>query len=79
MLSDQVGQCRYQDHFPGDTRNVRIVIPVQLGGINLPAIVDTGAPWNIIDPEIIHGLGMGTNLLNTSTASAGQAHWFVFQ
>lgn len=45
------GALRYKDFYPND-KNVRIVINFYLAELADPidAIVDTGAPWSILDP-----------------------------
>ncbi len=47
------GVTRYEDHYPGQEDSARMVIPLVVAGqLTVPAIVDTGAPWCILDPEI---------------------------
>lgn len=46
------GVLTYEDHYRNDFRNTRIVINVTLQSTKkIYAIVDTGAPWCILDPE----------------------------
>lgn len=50
------GAIRYSDAYPGDT-NARIVIPISCGYAPyltppIQAILDTGAPWCVFDPQI---------------------------
>lgn len=57
-----VGAPRYADHYPGEDGTARIVIrAIPEGGDTIPMIVDTGAPWCVIDPELadIWGLVSG--------------------
>jgi hypothetical protein len=48
------GLVTYTDHFGGDhAQNTRIVVPVRFGRQRVTtAIIDTGAPWCILDPAI---------------------------
>ena len=45
---------RYTDHYPGDEKLARIVVPLRLQNVRYQvlAVVDTGTPWCILDPEI---------------------------
>ena len=53
------GACRYEEAYPGYEQAPRIVIPVLVEGqLIVPAIVDTGAPWCILDPEIAEAVGI---------------------
>jgi len=50
------GVVEYTDNYPGDKDNNRIVIPIKVIEENNPpitAIIDTGTPFCVIDPEII--------------------------
>lgn len=56
------GVCRYVDRFSGDP-NTRLVIEVVFGSqqsstVYTSAIVDTGAPWCILNPEEAAALDM---------------------
>jgi hypothetical protein len=52
------GYIEYLDQHIGDTTN-RIVIPALFGGrVERYAIIDTGAPWCILDPLAARQLGM---------------------
>ena len=43
----------YMDRYPGQDNHARIVVLVRLeNGLQIPAVVDTGAPWCVLDPEI---------------------------
>jgi hypothetical protein len=54
-----VGSTPYVDHYPGDQRNTRIVVTVASPrGHAVPMIVDTGAPWCILDPELAELWGL---------------------
>lgn len=49
----------YTDHYPGLEENARIVLSITLeGNLTTEAIVDTGAPWVVIDPELADELGL---------------------
>lgn len=51
------GLTRYTDHFPGDSeQHARIVIPVRIAGDRIPVILDTGAPWCVLSPQLIASL-----------------------
>lgn len=51
------GVTRYQDHYPTTPNRSCICVTLDLGhGLLLPAIVDTGAPWCMFDPEYIDAL-----------------------
>lgn len=56
------GRIEYVDRHPND-KNYRIVMPVLFGDSVLPTmcIVDTGAPWCILDPEEALALGLDPN------------------
>ena len=52
------GVTRYRDHYPGQERFARVVLPVTMEGrLVVQAIVDIGAPWCVIDPAIARRLG----------------------
>lgn len=46
------GACYYQDYPPNEPQNRRLVIPLRLAEENIItyAVVDTGAPWSVLDP-----------------------------
>ena len=53
------GATRYADTFPGDTQDAeRLVITARLidTQLNLPFVVDTGAPWGVLDPDTVTAL-----------------------
>ena len=53
-----VGAVHYEDRYPGHAEHARIVVEVSLAGrLNTQAVVDTGSPWCIIDPEMAGALG----------------------
>jgi hypothetical protein len=53
------GVTTYQDEYPGWERQARIVVSVTLEDrYTTPMILDTGAPWCILDPEIAEDLGL---------------------
>lgn len=45
---------RYTDHYAGEEEYARIVVPIRPENVHYPvlAVVDTGSPWCILDPEI---------------------------
>jgi hypothetical protein len=54
-----VGATRYADHYPGEEGTARIVIrAIPEGGDTMLMIVDTGAPWCVIDPELADAWGL---------------------
>lgn len=56
------GCSYYLDHYPGETTSSKIVLSVQIDHtVLLTAIVDTGAPWSIFDPEILRFLEINTD------------------
>src|SRR6266849_5331596 len=66
------GVTRYADHYLGDQRNARIVVTIaSIGGHAIPMIVDTGAPWCVLDPELteLRGLKPSVNQPYTSASS----------
>lgn len=59
LMSDDyaVGAACYTDSYPEEEHSARIVLPVVVEGhFTTPAIVDTGAPWCILDPEIVEAV-----------------------
>mgnify|MGYP001127612634 CR=1 FL=1 len=49
----------YDDFYPGDEDNARIVTTVSIAGsVTTQAIVDTGAPWCILHPELAESVGI---------------------
>jgi hypothetical protein len=47
------GMARYVDHYPGQYDTARIVVLISVGGLPpMEAVVDTGAPWCILDPSM---------------------------
>ncbi|MCK6627860.1 MAG: hypothetical protein L6R45_22120 [Anaerolineae bacterium] len=47
------GATSYEDYYPGQEHTTRIVLPIVITSrLIIPAIVDTGAPWCILDPEV---------------------------
>lgn len=60
-----IGSTRYEDHYPGDEINPRIVVsvaPERDNGIehSIQMIVDTGATWCVLDPEVAESWGLLT-------------------
>ena len=56
LISGQfaTGVTHYKDNYPGDEKSARIVLPITIEGhVTVSAIVDTGAPWCVLAPEII--------------------------
>jgi hypothetical protein len=53
------GSMNYLDNYPGELQSAKIVVAVSIfDSAALSAIVDTGAPWCIFDPELIATLGI---------------------
>lgn len=51
------GRAVYRDHYPGDSEQTpRIVLSVRVAAMPIYAIVDTGAPWCVLDPDLMHPL-----------------------
>jgi len=46
------GALTYDDGQPESAANARIMIQVQIEGQAIRAMVDTGAPWVVLDPEL---------------------------
>jgi hypothetical protein len=46
------GSVAYRDHAPGDRGNPRIVVDVRVGSSTVLMVVDTGATWCVLDPEV---------------------------
>ena len=54
-----VGSAHFEDRYPGDEHNARIVLTATLeGGPSTPMIVDTGAPWCVLNPELADAWGI---------------------
>lgn len=52
------GVIHYEDLYPGQEQSARVVLPVIVEGrLIVHAVVDTGAPWCIIDPETARQVG----------------------
>lgn len=48
------GVLRYDDYYPNEEGEPRIVLPVKVADqIYAHAIMDTGAPWCVLDPYIV--------------------------
>jgi hypothetical protein len=45
------GVLTFVDHYAGDPNNTRIVVPVTFETIATTAILDTGAPWCVLNPD----------------------------
>lgn len=51
------GVLIYQDHYPGDADpTARMVVEVVIGGKFVSCIVDTGAPWCVLNPRLAQPL-----------------------
>ncbi len=50
----------YADHYAGEEEHARMVVPIRLKNVRHPvmAIVDTGSPWCVLDPEIVRLVGV---------------------
>ncbi len=58
------GAIEYSDYYSDDL-HPRIVVPIHLGSLPLPvlAVVDTGAPWCVLDPALLEELGYNVERL----------------
>ncbi len=47
------GACRYEDSPLNEPQNRRLVIPIRLAQATIitHAVVDTGAPWSVVNPD----------------------------
>ena len=45
------GVLTFVDHYAGDPNNTRIVVPVAFETVVTTAILDTGGPWCVLNPE----------------------------
>jgi hypothetical protein len=53
------GLTYYEDYHPTQENLARIVLNVTVGGsLTIEAVMDTGAPWCILDPAIVRRLGL---------------------
>ena len=69
------GMARYADHYPGQYDTARIVVLISVGGLPpMEAVVDTGAPWCILDPNVAELLA---DLAHDAGAQSQQlqTHW----
>jgi hypothetical protein len=56
-----VGSLFYSDHYPGHAQHARIVVfvaPEHNPESKIPMIVDTGAPWCVLDPDLADDWGL---------------------
>lgn len=56
-----IGATRYEDYYPGDDKQARIVLslaPASNSEAATEMIVDTGSPWCILDPELCEVWGL---------------------
>jgi hypothetical protein len=62
------GVTTYEDSYPGDEGNARIVLSVSIEGrLSTQAVVDTGAPWCVLDPELARQVSVSAEAGYTST------------
>ncbi len=48
------GLVYYEDQYPGQDPTARIILTVTVAGLHtVPAIADTGAPWCLLDADIL--------------------------
>ncbi len=53
------GAARYDDEYPGNAHQARVVVWLSLpDGLEIPAVLDTGAPWCILNPESLPEVAM---------------------
>ena len=58
------GAARYHEHLPGDGSD-RIVVYLSLAdGPVYPFVIDTGAPWTVVNPEVADSLHRGMEPLS---------------
>lgn len=56
------GVTSYKDEYPGWEKQARVVVSVTLEDqYVIPMILDTGAPWCILNPEIAEDLGLNVD------------------
>jgi hypothetical protein len=56
------GVATYEDHYPGEPGHARIVLTVLVEEqISVPAVVDTEAPWCILNPELARKVRISTD------------------
>jgi hypothetical protein len=50
----------YLECYPGQVEHTRIVVPIRLEEVPYPlmAVVDTGAPWCVLDPNVARQVGI---------------------
>jgi len=49
-----IGATHYEDIYPGEEQSAHVVLTVGVeDGLAIQAIVDTGAPWCILDPGLV--------------------------
>jgi hypothetical protein len=57
------GVTYYEDSYPTEEMSARMVLQVAVEGqVLVHAIVDTGSPWCILDPDIVERLGVINNV-----------------
>lgn len=74
-LVGAVGTATYAEEVPGEEGTARVVVRFRLAySTVLLAILDTGAPWNIVDPDIAaaHGLSPGKDDPRTTLSVRGE-------
>jgi len=71
------GALTYDDGQPESATDARIMIQVQIEGQPVGAMVDTGAPWVVLDPELAEALQIeasGAVELVNLLAERGESH-----
>ena len=57
------GVATYEDSYPGEEEHPRIVLTVVVEEqLTIQEVVDTGAPWCILDPEVAQEIGVSADM-----------------
>jgi hypothetical protein len=74
-----VGWTLYDDCYPGDEDNARIVLTVTIAGNHsIPMIVDTGSQWCILNPELAEAWGLMSAALYAPSRRLGVRGIFYY-
>jgi hypothetical protein len=73
------GMTRYVDHYPGQYDTARIVVLISVGGLPpTEAVVDTGAPWCLLDPSVAELLNEVVRAVDTQSQQL-QTRWGLIE
>jgi hypothetical protein len=73
------GMAHYADHYPGQYDTARIVVLISIGGLPpMEAVVDTGAPWCILDPNVAELLEDLEHVAGAQSQHL-QTHWGLLE